>query len=473
MKKYLYIIFIFSILVISGCEDFLTQEPKSVITQENAYNTPEDWQQTLTGAYAVLQKVFLEKYPIVLANFGTDEVIPFDLGWAAYAELHYYTFSPSHAFLNDHYTYAYEGIKRCNTVLDMPADVVDNATYNLMIAQARFLRAIYYFDLVRMYGSVSLWLSSSVDRDNIMIPRSSVDEVYTVITDDLKAALSLPATWADPKDKGRATSYAAQAFLARVYLQWGKPNEALGYCRMLDGKFHLYDNLKDIFDYRNKNQEYENIFEIQHKHSGAWGLEGSLQHSYWGPRGVGGPTAFGGWGGFGPSQYLYDSYEITDKRKQDFFFAEFNGVPQSPPSCAKFFDPVYGNVIEDDQLNFILIRYADVLLMRAEALNNINDQTDEKYDALNLVRNRARLSSITKADNLTNQQFADLLLMERMHELCCEHMRRWDLLRFGKLEEAVQAAYGISITLPKHFLYPIPQGAVDANEAITENNPGY
>lgn len=85
---------------------------------------------------------------------------------------------------------------------------------------------------------------------------------------------------------------------------------------MLEGKFKLYDNLKDIFDPKNKNQEYENIFEIQFKHSGSWGLEGSIQHSYWGPRNVGGPTNFGGWGGFGPTQYLYDSYDNNDKRKK-------------------------------------------------------------------------------------------------------------------------------------------------------------
>ena len=105
---------------------------------------------------------------------------------------------------------------------------------------------------------------------------------------------------------------------------------------MLEGKFKLYDNLKDIFDPKNKNQEYENIFEIQFKHSGSWGLEGSIQHSYWGPRNVGGPTNFGGWGGFGPTQYLYDSYDNDDKRKKAFFITEYAGVAQTPPSSGKF-----------------------------------------------------------------------------------------------------------------------------------------
>ena len=223
---------------------------------------------------------------------------------------------------------------------------------------------------------------------------------------------------------------------------------------------------------KNKNQEYENIFEIQFKHSGSWGLEGSIQHSYWGPRNVGGPTNFGGWGGFGPTQYLYDSYDNNDKRKKAFFITEYAGVTQTPPSSGKFWDAETGNVIEDDNLNFTMIRYADVLLMKAEALNSIDDTSNDKYDALNEVRGRAGLTSITAADNLNKEQFAEVVLEERLHELCCEHLRRWDLIRFGKLGEYMKDHAGVTIQ-PYHVLYPIPQAAVDANDAITENNEGY
>ncbi|MBS5908281.1 MAG: RagB/SusD family nutrient uptake outer membrane protein [Dysgonomonas mossii] len=470
MKKYL-IIILLGCFVMTGCDDFLNHDPKSVLTPDNGYTKPEDWQQTLNAAYGSLQEVFVGKYTITLSEFGTDEVIPFDMGWAAYAQLHHYTFSATHEFIDNHYRACYEGIKRCNAVIDMPSGAVSGDLHSSMVTQARFLRALYYFDLVRMYGGVPLWTKSSIDRDDTMKPRATVDETYTLIAEDLISALELPTTWVDAKDKGRATSLAAQAFLARVYLQWGKPDEALKYCKMLDGKFKLYDNLKDIFDPKNKNQEYENIFEVQFKHSGSWGLEGSLQHSYWGPRNVGGPTDFGGWGGFGPTQYLYDSYDNADKRKSAFFFTQYNGVVQSPPSSAKFFDSEHGNVIEDDNLNFILIRYADVLLMKAEALNATGDN-NEKYTALNLVRARAGLGSITAADGLNKDQFAEVLLQERMHELCCEHMRRWDLLRFGKLAEYMKDRAGVNIQ-SYHVLYPLPQAAIDANDAITENNTGY
>lgn len=471
MKRY-FIHILAGILIFTGCNGFLDLEPQSVITEDNAYNDADDWSQSLTAAYGSLQNIFIGKYTITLSEFGTDEVIPFDQGWAAYAQLHHYTFSASHEFLDNHYRLCYDGIKRCNAVIDMPKDEVSESDYNSMVMQARFLRGLYYFDLVKMYGGVPLWLKSSIDKDNINIGRSTAEEVYIEIEKDMKAALGLPESWPSAEDKGRATSLAAKALLGRIYLQWGKPELALQYLNELDGKFHLYDDYGDIFDPANKNQEYENIFEIQSKHSGAWGLEGSIQHSYWGPRGVGGPTNFGGWGGFGPTQYLYDSYEENDKRKEAFFFTEYNGVPQTPPSTKKFFDPEYGNVIEDDNLNFILIRYADVLLMKAEALNSIDDKTDAKYNALNEVRQRAGLNDITAADNLTKEQFAEKVLEERLHELCCEHLRRFDLIRFGKLKEYMKDHAGIEIK-DHHVLYPIPQAAVDANDAITENNPGY
>lgn len=471
MKKN-YFIIVVALLTLGSCKKFLTENPRSIQTPENAYNTPEDWQKTLNAAYGAMQRVFVGKYTITLSEFGTDEVEPYDLGWAAYSELKMYTFNAGHPFFQDHYRVCYEGVKRSNAVIDMPTDVVDANTRDLMVAQAKFLRAVYYFDLVKMYGGVPLWTKSSIDGE-IMKPRATVDQVYELITQDMKdAEAKLPPTWSNAGDKGRATSYAASAFLARIYLQWGKPGDAIPYCNKLSGKFHLYNNLKDIFDPKNKNAEYENIFEVQFRHSGSWGLEGSIQHSYWGPRGVGGPTNFGGWGGFGPTNYVYNSFEVGDKRRAAFFLSTYNGVTQSPATNNKFWDPEFGNVIEDDNLNFILMRYADVLLMKAEALNAINDQSTAKYDALNEVRRRANIGEITAADNLSQQQFAEVVLQERLHELCFEHLRRFDLIRFGKLKSYLKDRVGIEIQ-DYHTLYPLPQAALDANDAIKENNFGY
>lgn len=463
------------LLSLSSCEDFLTEVPKSTIVAENAFTSATDWEDALNGAYAMLQTVFAEKYTIVLNEFGTDEVEPFDLSWAAYVELKQYTFNPQHEFFRCHYIWAYDGIKRANTILDMPSSApVSDSERALMQAQARFLRAIYYFDLVTFYGGVPIWTSSAIDPSQISHPRSSVDEVYKVLLDDMEAAAaSLPEHWESASDKGRATSLAAHAFLGRFYLQHGEPDKALTHLNQVIGKFSLYDDLNDIYLPAHKNEEIENIFEIQFCHSGNFGLEGSIQSSYWGPRGGGGPTnnAFG-WGGFGPTQYLYDQYEATDKRRSAWFCTEYRGVPQNPPCIMKFRDPDYGNQIEDDDLNFILMRYADVLLMKAEALNEVGDSSNEKYDCINEVRARAGVASLS---GLSQEEFKAAVLKERLLELCCEHHRRTDLLRFGKLAEQVHAAYP-DITLDEHFnLYPIPQQAIDSNEMMSDadQNPGY
>jgi hypothetical protein len=137
----------------------------------------------------------------------------------------------------------------------------------------------------------------------------------------------------------------------------------------------------------------------------------------------------------------------------------------------KFIDPEFGNQIEDDNLNFNLMRYADVLLMKAEALNSMGDKSNDKYTYINQVRKRAGIADLA---GLTQEQFSDAVLKERMLELCCEHHRRFDLLRFGKLIDANKAAYGIQLQ-EKHLLYPIPQQAIDNNEAFNpkDQNPGY
>ena len=461
---------------LSGCEKFLTELPKSTLVAENSFTTEADWQKALTGAYAMLQKVFMEKYTIVLNEFGTDEVEPFDLSWALYVQLKYYTFDAQHEFFRCHYIWAYDGIKRCNTVLDMPeAAPVSAATRKLMEAQAKFLRAIFYFDLVTYYGGVPIWTSSAIDPSQINKPRSTEDQVYELILKDMEeAAAALPEKWTAPADAGRATSLAAYAFLGRFYLQHHEPAKALTALNHLDDtKFSLYTNLNDIFLPAHKNEMKENIFEIQFSHSGNWGIEGSLQSSYWGPRGGGGPTDNGfGWGGFGPTQYVYDQYETTDKRRAAWFATTYNGKVQNPPCCMKFRDPDYNNVIEDDDLNYVMMRYADVLLMKAEALNETDDATSAKYDCINAVRHRAGVSNLS---GLTKDQFRDAVLKERLLELNCEHHRRTDLIRFGKLAEQVHAAFPDITLSEKNNLYPIPQQAIDSNSAIdqSDQNPGY
>ena len=282
MKKIIAIICCAGALIFTSCESFLTEVSKSSLTPENSFTTATDWNKALTSSYAMLQLVFVDKYTITLNEFGTDEVQPFDLGWAAYTELMNYTFNASHEFLRCHYIWSYDGIKRCNTIIDMPETApVSGSDRKLMIAQAKFLRSIFYFDLVASYGGVPMWTSASVDKSQIHKPRETADKVYELIVNDMsEAAEALPEKWDAQADKGRATKYAAYALLGRFYLQWGKSQEALDALNKVIGKYSLYGSYAEIFDPANKNQEVENIFEVQFSHSGKWGLEGSIQSSY-------------------------------------------------------------------------------------------------------------------------------------------------------------------------------------------------
>lgn len=172
MKKRLATICCAGALIFTSCESFLTEVSKSSLTPENSFTTATDWNKALTSSYAMLQLVFVDKYTITLNEFGTDEVQPFDLSWAAYTELMNYTFNASHEFLRCHYIWSYDGIKRCNTIIDMPETApVSGNDRKLMIAQAKFLRSIFYFDLVASYGGVPMWTSASVDKSQIHKPR--------------------------------------------------------------------------------------------------------------------------------------------------------------------------------------------------------------------------------------------------------------------------------------------------------------
>ena len=175
MKKYLSIL-AFSCLTLCSCDNFLDLTPQSVLTPENAYEKPEDWQQTLYAAYGTLQEVFVGKYTITLTEFGTDEVIPFDMGWAAYSQLHYYTFSASHEFLDNHYRLCYEGIKRCNAVIDMPSDAVSaedavKTAENLVAAQPDL--DFVFFDL-----------PGTINNADVVQTISQMDYIFTPIIAD-------------------------------------------------------------------------------------------------------------------------------------------------------------------------------------------------------------------------------------------------------------------------------------------------
>ena len=216
-----------------SCADFLDEKTYSQLTPENAYLSKEGANKAMNGAYAMLQDGFDYKFSIGVGILGTDEATSYNDTYGDHEILlDKYTYSSEYDIFQAVYIDLFEGVKRCNVIVDLlPDDVEDR---ELFVAQAKFLRGTYYFELVNLFGGVPLWLSASADKDNLKKPRASVDEIYTQIEQDLLAAeedLPLVNVW----EEGRATKYAAQAMLARMYLQKHDYENALKYCNLVIG----------------------------------------------------------------------------------------------------------------------------------------------------------------------------------------------------------------------------------------------
>ena len=483
MKKIL-ILFVSALLAVS-CSGFLEEQVYSQHTPDNAYNTPEGANKALAACYSWLRHSFDNKWSAGFGELGTDEATSYNDSYGDHeSQLDDYTYTAEYDWIDAVYGSCYGGIKCCNIVIDLVPNTMEG--YDLMVAQAKFLRAVYYFELVNLYGGVPLWLTANADKDNLELPRSSVEEVYEVIISDLTEAEEvLPAVKVWDGEAGRATKYAAQAMLARVYLQLHDYENAIKYCDLVigDGNNFFLDSYADIFDPAKKNSGRENIFEIQNRISMKSEDMGSTIQDFYLPIELQG-TIYTGWAMYGPTEYLYNSYEPGDIRKEITFFTK--GVNAAGdevtfrPHVFKYYNRTSGVPVNDGEQNFPFLRYADILLMKAEAINGLPsasaDQIDAKFDCLNQVRRRAGLPEIrNEGDNATKEGFLETLLLERMHELCFEKCRRRDLIRNDKLVSYVQLHKPERPVPEKAKLYyPLPRAATDANSLLKEQQlPGY
>jgi len=332
---------------------------------------------------------------------------------------------------------------------------------------------------VQAFGDVPLVLTPTSDVVNVNIERTPTDEVYTQIINDLKDAdaANLPAKYTSSGTIGRATSGAVKSILAKVYLTHKDyMNAALYAKQVIDSKtYSLFPDYKNVFPPENKNGQ-EHIFSAQYScvkttYGSPMAENFSIYFSY--------PINQGG-GVFNADTLYVNSYLPGDYRKQVTIITQKVNpsnnqlvFARNGPCIDKYWDPSpcaeFGA-----RNNFIIIRYADVLLMYAEAENELSGPTVDAYDAINQVRTRAR-NGISSANpqnltGLSQSQFRDAVLQERGWELCYEGHRRWDLLRTGKYISTLQAA-GMPVS-QTNLLYPIPQHQIDVNPALTQN-PGY
>lgn len=487
-KKYLIIFFIAGALF--SCKKYLDKSPLDSINTSNFWKTSDDAISAINGAYQPLQwpKLFNIRIwstdiwagnSIVGAGGGTDGIETQDIS-------NFVTTTDNAAAL-DIWRGPAPGILRCNLVLqNVPGMTIDASLKNRILGEAKFLRATYYFILVRLFGDVPLITVPQTPESDLRPLRTPKSQVYDLIIQDLTDAINLLPTKDTYKgsDVGRASKGSAAGMLAKVYLTLGNYQKTVDLCKQVTSiGYTLNANYSDNFNPLMKNTN-ESLFEIQYKGKTSFSFWDNENQASWvstftGPRN----SDFVG-GGFGwdqPTQEFVDSYEAVDKRKdQTILYSgcpDFDGKPYLSSYSVtgynlrkflvpKSISPDYDTNPED----FPVLRYADVLLMQAEAQNELGQTTDAEAP-LNLVRERAGLPDV---HGLSKNAMRAKILHERRMELAFEGDWWFDLIRINNGQYGLDFLHSIGKVnaTTKHLLLPIPQKERDANPNLTQN-PGY
>jgi hypothetical protein len=479
----------------SACSKQLDQQPPSNVTTENFYTTTNDFIQAVNGAYTNLTA-----YPaqvLWLGEMRSDNINAVSDGNRDWQGIN--DFSPNittATFISQAWSNNFNGIYNANTALNAletkGSVVTDTTLRSRLTAECHFLRAFYYFQLVRLFGQVPVIQQPLNATEVAKVGRSSVEDVYTLIISDLEyAAAKLPVAYASA-DVGRATAYAAKGILGLVYLTRSGPTYGVNgpglnsneYDKALalfnevisSNAYAFLSDYSSIFSYTNENNT-EVIFDVQYMSSsnGASFPSYLVPVAYWTSQGI--SNAYGnGYGAstFGVSANLKTSYDATGSTAVDSRKAFNIQLSYASPFIKKYIDYSHrGTSGTDWPINFIVLRYTDVLLMKAECILHGATGTQADVDGLvNKVRNRAGLDPITGTT-------IETLLEERRKEFLGEGLRWNDLIRAGKAVTTMNAwisADGIttiSQVVPDYIIYPVPASEITAKVGLYEQNPGY
>ncbi|MBK6265052.1 RagB/SusD family nutrient uptake outer membrane protein [Marivirga sp. S37H4] len=489
LKNKILTVIIASTFLFSCKEEFLEKSPQDKVTQENFPSNPADALAATNAAYEVLRHGTYHRgfYPIddIMSDDALKGSSPGDLV-ADLQPFDVFDHNVTNPFVLNWWRTLYTGVRRTNVVIDrVPAVEMDEELKNRYIGEARFLRALYYSDLARGYGGVPLVKESEIRTD---FTRASLTQTYDFIEADLRQAIEVLPEKSDyaTDDLGRATKGAAKALLARVYLyQQAYDSAALFAEEVINSQqYELEATFESAF---REETEFglESVFEV-----GGIGVQGGIaagNNEYTSGQGVRG-TPNRGIGANRPSMDLIESFEEDDPRMQATVIfvgevldgIEIIGDSQTPDTTANGQVETYNQKIwvpgttpfSNTAHNRRLIRYAEVLLIAAEALNR-NSQTPQALIYLNEVRERAREGDTSILPDITETNpdlLEDLILGERRHELAMEGHRFWDLVRTDRADE-VLGPHGFQTN--KHELLPIPQSERDITNGLLEQNPNW
>lgn len=462
MKKILVLASLATLLMTSCGDSFFDLEPASSVTIDKVYKTASDYNVAVIGCYAKLQSQV--NFYTECCEYRSDNLslgAP-TAGTQDRYDIDHFTEKPSNGILSSYWANFNNNVYRCNLLLDQ----IDGANFaeNLKKqykGEAMFIRALNYFNMYRIWGGVPATKHVVSAAEALKVARYSDEQMFDLIAGDLKEIVDnnyLPETYSSA-DMGRATSGAAKALLGKVYLTFHKWTEAKDILSQLIGKYQLVSPIAQVFDVDNKNNN-EIIFAVHFNKE----IEGE-GHSYW-------YNLTNASDDTNQTSSLLNTFPTGDTRKDLITYVQ---VEKNVRLMNKFYDtksPTFKTVGNDQ----ILLRYADVLLMYAEALNEIQYDASEgslalKY--LNAVRQRAGISNLTVKQLPTQEKFRKGILVERQREFPYEGQRWFDLVRMG-FAKSVMAENGVEIK-DYQLLFPIPQQEIEkvGNKSILWQNPGY
>lgn len=447
----------------TSCGDsFFDLEPASSVTIDKVYKTASDYNVAVIGCYAKLQSQV--NFYTECCEYRSDNLslgAP-TAGTQDRYDIDHFTEKPSNGILSSYWANFNNNVYRCNLLLDQ----IDGANFaeNLKKqykGEAMFIRALNYFNMYRIWGGVPATKHVVSAAEALKVARYSDEQMFDLIAGDLKEIVDnnyLPETYSSA-DMGRATSGAAKALLGKVYLTFHKWTEAKDILSQLIGKYQLVSPIAQVFDVDNKNNN-EIIFAVHFNKE----IEGE-GHSYW-------YNLTNASDDTNQTSSLLNTFPTGDARKDLITYVQ---VEKNVRLMNKFYDtksPTFKTVGNDQ----ILLRYADVLLMYAEALNEIQYDASEgslalKY--LNAVRQRAGISNLTVKQLPTQEKFRKGILVERQREFPYEGQRWFDLVRMG-FAKSIMAENGVEIK-DYQLLFPIPQQEIEkvGDKSILWQNPGY
>jgi len=477
---------LFVLCIVAGCnKKFLDVPPQGQQAGQQFWQSEADATKAVNAMYANLHSWTQVAFaPIAIESMGSDDAEKGSSPSDATFMNNFDNFSASstEGQILDFWIGEYQEINFCNQVLDnIPAITMDESLKARYLAEAKFIRAYAYFRLVRAFGDVPLRLHLPVDASEYNIPRTPKADVYAAIEQDLTDAASvLPASYG-VADIGRATKGAAMALHAKVamYQQHWQDVFDLTNQVISSGVYSLFPNYEQMFRIANENCS-ESVFELQCKYIPGNCDASNSQYSQ--VQGVRGSTG-GGWGFNVPTQDLANAYETGDPRKDATIIFRGETTPEGdaiPPTGdnpmynQKSYVPfsTYVECSEGCEQNIRVIRYAEVLLMNAEAANELSNPA-QALISLNTVRARARGGNNAVLPDITTTDQATLrtaIWHERRVEMAMEFDRFFDLVRTGQAP-AVLGPKGF--VTGKNEVWPIPQNEIDLSAGTLVQNPGY